>query len=58
LTNGARHRGVGHHRGAFGDTGEDRVPRAVEVVDDLDAEAVFFERDDRRSERLLVGQRG
>ena len=53
-----RHRGVGHHRGAFGDAGEDGFARGVQVVDDLDAESVLLERDDGVRERLLVGQCG
>jgi hypothetical protein len=52
-----RHRGVGHHGGAFGDPGEHGFARGVEVVDDIDAEPMLFECDDGRRERLVVGQR-
>ena len=51
------HRGVGHHRGALGDEGEDRFAGGVEVIDDVDVESVLFERNDGRRERLVVGQR-
>jgi hypothetical protein len=50
-----RHRGVGHHRGAFGDAGEDGVTGSVEVVDDLDAGSVLRHCDDGRRERRLSG---
>ena len=39
------------------DAGEDRLARGVEVVDDLHAETVLFQRGDGRRERVLVGQR-
>ncbi len=53
-----RDRGVGHHRGAFGDAREDGFARRVQVIDELDTESVLFEGDDGVRERLLVGQRG
>jgi hypothetical protein len=53
-----RHRRIGHDGGAFWDAGEDRAARGVQVVDDLDAEPVLFQPDDRLHKRLVVGQRG
>ena len=51
------HRRVGHDGRTVGDPGKDRIARLIEIVDDLDAEAVLLERDDRVCERPLVGQR-
>jgi hypothetical protein len=50
-----RHRGVRHHRGAFGDS-RTASRAASRSFDDVDAESVLFERNDGRRERRVVGE--
>jgi hypothetical protein len=41
-----------------GDAGQGRSAGGVEVIDDLDAEPVLFEREDGRCERVVIRQGG
>jgi hypothetical protein len=50
------HRGVGHHRGASGDSGQHGRTRGVAVVYDLNAESMLFQGDDGGGQRLVIGQ--
>ena len=50
-----RHGGVCHNGGAVGDAREDGAASSVEIVDDLDAEAVLLERDGGGGQRFFVG---
>ena len=52
-----RDRRIGHHGGAFRDVSKYSFACGIEVVDDLDVEAVLLGGDDGVGERLFVGQR-